>query len=77
MKAKVNVLAKPHPYIFFTLQCTHDVRRDIDVHGIHLAVREHEYLVSGIFTVFIFSRLHCMLPHTVLRLTMSVHAQMC
>ena len=35
------------------------------MHGIHLAVREHEYLVSGIFTVFIFSRLHCMLPHTV------------
>jgi len=24
MKAKVNVLAKPHPYIFFTLQLVHE-----------------------------------------------------
>jgi len=24
MKAKVNVLAKPHPYIFFTVQLVHE-----------------------------------------------------
>ena len=40
-EAKVNILAKPHPYIFFTLQ--------LDMHG-GLPKTYHKFTTSGVAT---------------------------
>ena len=45
MKAKVNILAKPHPYIFFTLQLDSVLELRAESAAIHAAINAvHEYL---------------------------------
>ena len=46
---------------------------DVELHGVRLAVREHEYLLNGSFTVSVFSCLHWTVPHTV---SASLHERM-
>ena len=44
MKAKVSILAKPHPYIFFTLQLDSMLESSAPIHAVIMINAVNEYL---------------------------------